>query len=664
MCGITGIFHAEAGHASDSPLIEAMLSAIRHRGPDQFGAYCDGQVGLGSARLSIIDLAGGQQPISNEDGACWIVFNGEIFNYLELRTELLARGHRFSTHTDTETILHLYEDMGPACVSRLRGQFAFALWDRRQYRLFLARDPLGVRPLFYTRLGLDTLFASEIKALLCHPQVQARMAIDPGALAEIFTLWTPLTGHTAFRGIESLPPGHIMLLQGNEQRTSCYWRLQFPAQPPVGTTDIDGQAEQLRATLREATLLRLRADVPVGVYVSGGLDSSLIAALVARESNAPLETFSIAFTDDPIYDESRPQAEVIRLLGTRHHQVACTQADIVRIFPQVIWHVETPILRTSPAPMFLLSQRVQEAGLKVVLTGEGADEFMAGYDIFKEDKILRFWARQPGSQLRPRLLERLYPYIPGFSSAPAYLQAFFGRDLADTDLPHYSHRVRWRNGARLTRFFSSELRAALAGYDPQEVYVSRLDDDITSWPGLSRAQYIEASLFLSEYLLSSQGDRMSMAHSIEGRYPFLDPAVVAFCAQLDPRLRMRGLQDKYLLRRCAEPLLPPSIWRRAKQPYRAPIAAPLLRVDPDNEIPDLLSSSAIRQTGYFDPAAVEKLQQKYAANGRLSELDSMALAGIVSTQLLHHQFVTSPAGKIAAQPLPNGLLVERREACQ
>ena len=618
-----------------------MLAMIRHRGPDEFGIYLDGPAGLGSARLSIIDLSTGQQPIANEDGRLWIVFNGEIFNYLELRPELESRGHRFRTSSDTEVLLHAYEEFGPECLQRLNGQFAFAVWDTRAQSLFLARDRLGVRPLFYSQKDGQLVFGSEIKAVLAAGTVRAE--IDPAALGQIFTFWCPVSPRTIFRDIVELPPGHYLVAREGKLSIKPYWELRFPSTDGAAGADAPGKTtedyeEEFRRLLVDAATVRLRADVPVGAYLSGGLDSAIIASIIRNFTHNRLDTFSIAF-DDASFDESAWQQRMARFLGTEHQVVHATHADIGRVFPEVIWHTETPVTRTAPAPMFLLSKLVRDSGYKVVLTGEGADEFLAGYDIFKEAKVRRFWAAQPKSAWRPLLLRRLYPDIEGLAkSNPALLAAFFSDGLMQTDSPEYSHALRWRNGRRNGRFLSEEVRREANGQE-RGVLSGLLSSDFGNWAPLARAQFLEIKLFLSQYLLSSQGDRMGMAHSIEGRFPFLDCRVVEFCNRLPPKLKLRGLTEKYLLKRLGRQWLPPEIWQRPKRPYRAPIHRSFFGESTPDYVNELLSPEKLRATGLFKPEAVGQFVQKLRRGARIGESDDMALAGILSTQLVHHYFV-------------------------
>jgi asparagine synthase (glutamine-hydrolysing) len=639
MCGIVGICGINGAHPSEARVLRDMLGTIRHRGPDQFGIYIDDHVALGNARLSIIDLSTGQQPICNEDGSLWIVFNGEIFNHPELREELETKGHRFTTHCDTETVLHAYEEYGPGCLSKFNGQFAIAIWDTRKRVLFIARDRLGVRPVFYTVSGGALVFGSEIKAILACPGVQA--AADPVALDQIFTFWSPLSPRSFFQGITELPPGHFMLLKDGQIQVEPFWEPTFPHENATGPLRTKDQyVAELRDLLIDATRIRLRADVPVGAYLSGGLDSSAIAAIIRHHTTNSLETFSISFAD-PGFDESLFQTQMARRLGTDHHVVHATHADIGRVFPEVVWHTEAPILRTSPAPMFLLSGLVRERGFKVVLTGEGADELLAGYDIFKEAKIRRFWAALPDSKLRPALFSRIYPWISGLTQGSSnYASAFFGLGLGETESPSYSHDLRWRTTARTKRFFSEDLVSRIRAAGTPADSTPFCPDGIEDWDPLHRAQFLEISIFLSQYLLSSQGDRMAMGHSVEGRYPFLDYRVVDFCNKLPPPMKLRGLTEKYLLKEISREWLPPEITDRPKQPFRAPIHRAFFNDTPSEYLEELLSPTAISRAGYFHPGAVTHLVTKLRQGQGLSETDDMALAGIISTQLVDQQFLS------------------------
>ncbi|MDD5305002.1 MAG: asparagine synthase (glutamine-hydrolyzing) [Elusimicrobia bacterium] len=635
MCGIAGVFdRSRREHAREEDL-RRMLAMLRHRGPDEFGVLLDREAGLGSARLSIIDLAGGGQPIANEDRSLWIVFNGEIFNYIELRAELESLGHRFRTATDTEVVLHLYERYGPRCLERLNGQFAIAFWDTKRRSLFLGRDRLGVRPLFYTETpGRTLIFASEIKSILSDRRVRAE--IDPSVVRQVFLFWAPLAPHTVFKGIVELPPGHYLTADERGTRVEQYWANRFPDEAQAAAARPFGEVvEEFRALLTDACRIRLRADVPVGAYLSGGLDSSAIASIVRGSGASRLSTFSIAFSDAK-FDESSFQREMAAHLGTEHHVIRATHEDIGLAFPEVVWHAEVPMMRTAPAPMFLLSKLVRDRGFKVVLTGEGADEFLAGYDIFKEAKVRRFWARQPQTKWRSQLLRRLYPDIGGLAQTHhEVLAAFFGEGLGDTESPWYSHAVRWRNNLRTWRFLNDETPAK-PHFDHLSAGMPR---DFHAWGPLARAQHLEISIFLSHYLLSSQGDRMGMAHSIEGRFPFLDVRLTEFCNRLEPRLKMRCLREKHLLKAAARPWLPDLIRSRPKRPYRAPVHRSFFHDGAPDYVRELLGERSLADAGLFRPATVAQLVRKIQSGAPIGETDDMALAGILSTQLVHHLFV-------------------------
>ncbi len=634
MGGIVGCLDWSGARQPDVGFLRRMLGVIRHRGPDEFGIYIDDKLGMGSALLGGVDLSAGRQPVCNEDRSLWMVFDGEIFNGPALRAWLAHRGRALSTPGDAEVILRLYEELGPGCLEHFNGQFALAIWDARQETLFLARDRLGICPLFYAPLPQGLVFGSEIKALLLDERIPARL--DPYALAQTFTFWAPLAPRTAFEGIEELRPGHSMLATKTGRAVSQYWRLDFP---PAGEEDEMSEeeaAEQLRALLSDATRRRLRAGAPVGSYLSGGLDSTYVAGLICEHTPEPLRTFSMAFAN-AVYDESQYQELATAFLKTEHRRAYCEDADVGRALPKVIWHTEAPILRTSPVPMYLLSRLVRDSGVAVVLTGEGSDEFLGGYDIYKEDKIRRFWAREPESMLRPLLLRRLYPYIANVArGGDAYLAAFFGKGLTETGRPAYSHLLRWNSTARMRSFLSADFQ--LPEYDPVDEALANFEGALRGRSPLAQAQFLEVTTFMSSYLLSSQGDRVLAANSVEGRFPFLDERVVEFAGRLPPQFKIRGLREKHVLKRSAAGFLPPEITGRYKQPYRAPIHKALLD-QPLDYVTDLLSPEGLRGSGIFAPEPVDRLLRKYKARGEFSEFEDMALVGALSTQLLHRQYV-------------------------
>lgn len=638
MCGIAGIVK-QNGAPVERPLLQRMIGMVNHRGPDAAGFYLSGCVGLAHARLSIIDLGGGHQPMHNEDKTAWITFNGEIFNYVELREDLLKKGHRFQTQSDTEVIIHLYEEMGEDCVQYLNGQWAFAIWDSRSERLFLSRDRVGVRPLFYATTPEGFAFGSEIKSLLAVPSVHR--AIDTEALDELFTFWVTLPPRTIFAGVSELPPGHSLVLERGDMRVQPYWTLDY--NPSKGPKNEEEAREALLELLLDATRIRLRSDVPVGAYLSGGLDSTVIAALVKKLGKTQLKTFSVAF-EDKEFDESSFQNEASAFLKTDHQGVLCSSQDIGRVFPEVIWHAEKPVLRTAPAPLFLLSKLVRDQGYKVVLTGEGSDEVLGGYDIFKEAKIRRFWAKYPDSKFRPILLRRLYPYMKNLQSqSDSYLRAFFHVRKEDLENPFFSHLPRWDTTSKLKVFFSKETRETLKGCNAMSVLEGLLPSRYKQWDSFSQSQYLEAAYLLPGYILSSQGDRMAMAHSIEGRFPFLDYRVVEFASRLSPQLKMKVLNEKYLLKAAVGDLIPRAIRNRHKQPYRAPDSQSFLVGGKEGRlfeyVEELLAPRSISEGGIFDAGTVGKLLEKARQGQIVSVKDNMALVGILSTQLVVDQFI-------------------------
>ncbi len=617
-----------------------MITRLAHRGPDGYGYYADEHVGLAHARLSIIDLQGGDQPIHNEDHSIQVVFNGEIFNYIELRKELKQQGHRFYTHSDTEVIVHLYEQYGDSFVNHLNGQFAIALWDKKRQRLFLARDRTGIRPLFYTVASGRLFFGSEVKALFAHPAIKRQL--DIRAMGEIFTYWAPLPSHSIFDGISTLPPGHMMTAEKGEKGKldiKRYWDWDFPTNIPDQRSAEDLAAE-LKELLTDSVRLRLRSDVPVGAYLSGGLDSSVTTSLIKHYTNTPLRTFSVSFEDDE-FDESSYQKQLVDYLGTRHSHVLCKTSDIRDLFPRVIWHTESPILRTAPTPLMILSAKVHSEGYKVVLTGEGADEVLGGYDIFKEAKIRRFWGRFPDSKLRPMILDRLYPYLKNSPMASrTYAQHFFKKGMEHFDKPYFGHTPRWRTTRRSWQFFSSDVKAELQDQHSYDALENLLPPEINHWKPLNRDQYIEAHTLMSGYLLSSQGDRVTMANSVEGRFPFLDHRVIEFANQLPLRYKIMGLNEKYLLKKAMKGIIPENIRNRTKQPYRAPDSQSFFdNGKPADYVEHLLSKQKINQAGYFDAQAVTRLVNKCAKGRAIGFADNMAFVGILSTMLVDEMYV-------------------------
>lgn len=633
MCGIAGTLNFD-NEPADSQRTRSMCALLAHRGPDAEGCVADGPVGLAHARLSIVDVDGGAQPMSTPDGRLIITFNGEIFNHPELRAELTARGCRLTTRSDTEVILHAYAEWGEACVDHMNGQWAFAIWDSRHRQLFLSRDRMGIRPLYYTTHADSFLFSSEIKALFAGGAIPQ---LDPIGLAQVFTFWTTLAPRTIFDGIQQLPPGCSMVVRDRTISIRQYWDIDFSPKENAARTE-DDYAHELMDLLVDATRIRLRADVPVGAYLSGGLDSSAVTMLAAKFA-AELDTFSVTF-DDPEFDERPFQEQAARHLGTRHHVLSCAPAQMAHAFPDVVWHAETPVLRTSPAPMFLLSRAARDKGYKVVLSGEGADEILGGYDIFKEAKVREYCARRPASSSRRHLLRRLYPYLPGLQRQPDSLLArFFHATADDVAHPFFSHLPRWNMTSTLQLMFAEGVRKQLDGYDLWEDLGRILPDGFHEWSTFARAQYLEAKFLLPGYILSSQGDRMAMAHSVEVRMPFLDYRVVEFASRVPPRLKMKALMEKHLLKKCMRGHLPPEIVNRSKQPYRAPEGRSFFEGALPDVVRHALSPDVVEDHGTFDPGAIAALMAKFRGGRAMGIKDNMGLVGVLSTQLLMQQFV-------------------------
>jgi len=637
MCGIAGIFDAGAGGRITVANLAPMVRALEHRGPDQKGFYLDKDVGLGHSRLSIIDLTSGAQPIHNEDETIWIVLNGEIYNYPELRRRLETKGHHFYTNTDTEVIVHLYEEKGPGCVDEFNGQFAFGIWDANKKTLFLARDHFGICPLYYAEHGGFFLFASEIKSLVASKLIPPP-ALNPRALDQVFTFWTTLPGVTVFDHIEELKPGHSFTINAYERQLRKYWDIPYCPPGSYWPDHPRETSEQIMDLLMDATRIRLRADVPVGSYLSGGLDSSGITALISRHFNKHVQTFGVRFEEQE-FDEGGYQKEMAAFLQVDHHELSARNALIAESFPEVVWHCETPVLRTAPVPMYLLSRFVHEQGIKVVCTGEGADEVFGGYDIFREALVRQFVLRRPDSPRRARLFERLYPQIFRTAREKKSYREFMLHDSAGIREPFFSHLVRWNNTARIKQFFSKNMRMELKDYSATDELSRMLPADFEQRDTLSRAQYLEDKLFLSNYLLTSQGDRMAMANSVEIRPPYLDFRIIDFMSRVSPRWKILGLDEKHILKKTFGPVLPPSITKRTKHPYRAPIQRVFVGRLRTDGFMDVLSERKIRDTGIFDPEKVGRLFKKLDSGSSTSETEGMALSGIISTQLLYGQYV-------------------------
>jgi asparagine synthase (glutamine-hydrolysing) len=630
MCGVVGV--ARGGRRGVSAeLLERMAGAIRHRGPDGFGLHTDARVGLANVRLSVIDLARGAQPMTNEDGSVFIVYNGEIFNHVALRGELEARGHLFRTRSDTEVLVHAYEQWGERMLERLNGQFAFAIYDRRAETLFLARDRFGILPLYYAERNGDLYFASEVKGLLASGEVEA--ALDAEGLDEVFTFWAARPPRTPFQGIHALEPGCCARWKDGRLATRRYYAFTYPEAAAEPADALEALDELLRSAVR----LRLQADVPVGGYLSGGIDSSIVCALAAAGSSHALRTFSVTF-DEPTLDESAYQRTIAAAVRSRHAVQRIGRGDIARVFPDVVRHAETPLVRTAPAPLYLLSGIVRDAGIKVVLTGEGSDEVFLGYDLFKEVIIRLLCWQRPESRWPPRLLDGLYPGIAPVARKGDFWRGYF-MTAGTPDDPLFSHLPRFQLTARIKDFYAPEFRAALGSFDPLAELRARLPVGFESWTPLARAAYLEMTTLLSSYLLSSQGDRMAMAHGIEARVPYLDHRLFEFAAALPARSKLRGLREKAILRRWATDLLPAVVTTRRKQPYRAPDVPAFFDGRPPEYVEALLDPASLARTGIFNPQAVAGLVRRCRTGRAEGFRESQALVAILSTELWHREFL-------------------------
>ena len=636
MCGVAGILNIQSGAPPTRDELKRMIHLLNHRGPDDYGYYCDEKVGLAHARLSIIDVEGGHQPIYNTDKSAWVVFNGEIYNYIELREQLIKKGYVFYTKSDTEVIIKLYDEYGEEFVSHLNGQFAIAIWDVKKKKLLLARDRVGIAPLFYSKQSNKLIFSSEIKSIIAvslHKPELNRMALD-----QLFTFWSPRAPNTMFDNVFQVLPGEMLIVEKGSITSKKYWDWKYPADGDYLSDPADELSERLHDLLVDSTKIRLRADVPVGAYLSGGLDSSILVSVIKNFSDASLSTFSLEF-DDKGLDESRYQKELIEHLDVNHNKLRISNDNIADNFENVIWHTELPILRSAPIPMSLLSGLVHSEGYKVVLTGEGADEVFGGYDIFKETKIRQFWAKNKDSGFRPALLKKLYPYLdvsPG--KAQAYLKLFFGQGIDNPDLNYFSHIPRWETTSKIKGFYSEDMKAQLRG-DAVSEYNNSLPAEISCWHPFNKAQYIESKTLMSGYLLCSQGDRVLMKNSVEGRYPFLDHRLIEFANMLHPKYKMKGLNEKYLLKKAMGKYIPKSIVNRYKQPYRSPDIPSFTGSSQREYVSDLLSTSKISQYNYFDSKKVELLKKKILNGKAIGYKDNMTFMGILSTQCLHKQFI-------------------------
>ncbi|MFJ5034434.1 asparagine synthase (glutamine-hydrolyzing) [Streptomyces sp. NPDC088560] len=629
MCGIAGFLSPVTCTGAAPEVITSMLRLIRHRGPDEAGYYLDDGCAMGTVRLAIVDVSEGSQPMADPAERYWICFNGELYNHLEMRAELERLGRTFRTHSDTEVVLQAWAQWGPGCLPRFNGAFAVAIRDSVTDELVLARDRYGKRPLFYTEYGDDFLFASEMKAFDAFPGF--RFALDPEELRSIFAVWTPLPDRTPFAGIRQLPPGSWLTVRNGQRSLRCYEHLRLDV-PPFAGSEAEAVA-QVRETLRQSVELRLRSDVEVGVYLSGGLDSSIVTKLATDLSRDQVRTFSVAF-EDQTFDESDSQQAVASFLGTRHSSINVTNADITQNFPSAVWHAEVPAFRTAFVPMYLLSRHVRDAGIKAVLSGEGADEAFLGYSLFRETLLRAAWDELPEEEKAAKIAG-LYPELSHFGSAHRVSVMGLFRQFSTERLPGlFSHEIRYQNGRFAARLLKGQ----------QEPFADLLSlvHDTRGYFELSavqKAQWLEYMTLLPGYLLSTQGERMSLAHGVENRCPFLDPAVVLLAASVNLRFD-DGFDEKAILKKAFVGELPKLSLTRPKQPYRAPGSVVFKEQQPDY-LELLLSDAELRRIDCIDPVFARKLTQKIMSTppAEISTKEDQAFIYLLSTAVLNQQFV-------------------------
>jgi asparagine synthase (glutamine-hydrolysing) len=616
-----------------------MAAAIVHRGPDEDGFFEVPGLAFASRRLSIVGLADGRQPIANEDRSVSVVFNGELFDYPEQKAYLEGKGHRFVTHCDTEVIPHRWEDHQEAMFDHLRGQFAIALFDSKRQRVILGRDRFGICPMFWMRQGDWLLFASEVKALLASGMLEARL--EPRALDHIFTFFALPGPLNIFAGVEYLTPGHFLRIDlggpGERARVNehTYWQMDFPDQGQEERLSASEVVEGFEAVMLPAVERRLRADVPVVSYLSGGVDSSTVVAMASKVRGAPIPCFTIRIKT-PRFDETTEAKLVARHVGVEPIVVDFGDEEALSSYPELIEAAEKPVIDTSTAALLLLAKEVHARGYKVALTGEGADEFLAGYPWHKVNRLFGLLDFIPGLKLS-QALRRFYMWASGGPRIP--------RDYARRAQAAVGGHNGWLDIYGLVslskyRFFNKALLAELKDYVPYEDL--GLNPRLYRWHPLNRELYLSTRIHLGGHLLYGKGDRIAMHSSVETRYPFLDEEVFAFLAKLDPRWKLKGLRgDKRALRVMAEHWVPHEIARRHKAMFRAPFDSFHLEAAPAY-VEQLMSAESLRKAGYFDPAGVTYWRKHYrdrpAIGGQRASIE-MGLVGVFSTQLWHHTFI-------------------------
>jgi asparagine synthase (glutamine-hydrolysing) len=632
MCGITGAMDLQGQREFSTARLLAMTSAIAHRGPDDEQVHVEPGLALGARRLSIVDLAGGRQPVSNEDGSIWVIQNGELFEYPELQEELRARGHRLATRCDTELWVHLYEDLGESVFEKARGQFAVALWDRKNRTLLLGRDRVGICPLYYAQADGWLLWGSEIKALLASGLIEARP--DPKGIDLFFNTFCAGTSRTFFEGVKSIPPGHYLRVREGRLELKRFWDLDFPdAGQERRLLDPTPLIDELEALLRASVERRLRGDVPVVAYISGGLDSTVVLGFSSRQRGYAVPSFSIGL-EKAGPDERVEAAESAAVLGSKLTTVTMNRADIVAAYPELIRAAEGPVMDSSSACLLRLARAVHDAGYKVVLTGEGGDEALAGYAWFKTQKIISAVARGPGTLLLRGARRIALASIGGGLAHLPPANGIRGCHVAQQEVYDYLAQTR-------SRLYSEEMWRLLGDH-------SALDDlDITNdrfarWHPLNQSLYVGYKVMLAGLLLLGKGDRVAMNSSVETRYPILDEDVISFCASIAPEYKLHGLTDKWLLRQVAARTLPEKIANRPKTMFRASRSEAFLGRDRPAWVDQLLSPESLRATGWFDPTAVARERAAQVRFPRVTPrriIMDLGLTNVIATQLWHHIFL-------------------------
>jgi len=623
MCGIVGIFH-RSGSPVDGHLLRRMTGIIRHRGPDGEGQFVAPGVGISMRRLSIIDLEGGSQPLSNEDGSLQIVFNGEIYNYIELRNELLLHGHRFKTQSDTEIIVHAYEQWGLDCVNRLNGMFAFALWDPHKRQLFLARDHLGIKPLYYAELGDRILFASEIKAILEDPDCPRE--VDLKALGQLFSLRYVPSPATLFRGIKKLPAGHRMILSASGVRIERFWTKK----PVLNSSRDEGALiEEYQALLQDAVRIQMRSDVPVGLFLSSGVDSSTILALMTRHAAQPIRTFTIGFENNAGNDEAADARQTAKLFGTDHTEMILTAGDYQKYYDRYLWNLEEPLGNESAAAFYFVSQ-IASKKVKVALNGQGADEPWAGYDRYKGVKLSQYYSKLPS--FLTSLLSS--PRFEGLTKNEQMRRALFSlheRDVLTRFVKIYS----FYSTSMKSRLFQPWIREQISvdGQEAREA-IGLLQRDVAGLDALTQMLYVDTRANLPDDLLMVC-DKTSMANSLEARVPFLDVRLVEFIETLPPQLKLRGFTGKYLHKKACEKWLPREVVHRKKKGFANPVDV-WFRGHMRSHVDEWLLSEHSAVSEYFERNYIREIVTAHES-GTQNYLRQIQL--LISFELWHRMFI-------------------------